>query len=85
MVRRALAIEREVEDVQSIQGTGARGKKKTISLLLVQERSRRLLLPEDFRDGATTIRARQNQGFQIVRTDDMFSLHQPRHVRRDYP
>ena len=44
MVRTALAIEREVEGARSIQDTGASGKRKNIILLLVRERSRRLLL-----------------------------------------
>ena len=48
----------------------ARGRR--INLLLVREISRRLLLPEDFKDGAMAVRAKARPGFQSVRTNDMF-------------
>ena len=76
IVRTTLAIKREVEDARSIRDTGASGKRK--SLLLVRERSRRFLLPEDFRDGDEAIRAKAilgpDQGFYPARIDDMLFL-----------
>ena len=58
---------------------------RRINFLIVQERSRRLLFHEDFRDRAEAIRAkarlgsrlsrpRPDQGFQLVKTNDMFPL-----------
>ena len=41
----------------------ARGRR--VSLLLIQERSRRLLVHEDFRDGAAAIRAKARLGLLV--------------------
>ena len=58
IVRTAMTIEREIEDARSIRDAGAMARGMRISLLLGRERSRRLLFHEDFRDEATTIRAK---------------------------
>ena len=55
MVRKALAIEKEVDDTQSIRDMGASAKKKEINLLLALGRSKRLLFRTDFRDEAAAI------------------------------
>ena len=57
IVRTAMTIEREIEDAWSIQDAGAMSRGMRISLLLVRERSKRLLFHEDFRDEATSIKA----------------------------
>ena len=62
MVRTTIAIKREIEDVWSIRDTGASGKS---SLLLVRERSRRLLFHQDFRDRAATIKAKARPGLLV--------------------
>ena len=48
----------------------ARGRR--INLLLAWDKGRRLLSHEDFKDRARLSRPRPDQGFQSVRTDDMF-------------
>ena len=58
MVRTAMAIEREIEDAQSIRDASTR----RINILLVRERSRRLLFHKDFRDGVAAIRAKAISG-----------------------
>ena len=62
MVRTVMAIEREVEDARAskIRVLVARGRRT--SLLLVWERSRRLLFRTDFRDEVATIRAKAESG-----------------------
>ena len=63
MVRTTMAIEREVEDAQSIRDTVASDKRKEVSLLLVRERSRRLLVHEGLKDRAAVIKVKARPGF----------------------
>ena len=65
MVMTAMTIEREIEDAQSIRDAGTSGKRKRINLLLVRERSIRLLCPEDLRDEAAAIRAKAIPGLLV--------------------
>ena len=53
-----MTIEREIDDVRSIRDTNAVTRGRRVSLLLVQERSRRLLFHENFMDKAATIKAK---------------------------
>ena len=62
MVRISLAIGRQVDDTWSIRDMGVSAKRKEINLLLVRERSRRLLSHKDFKDKATTIKAKARPG-----------------------
>ena len=55
MVKTAMAIEIEIDDAWSIRDTDAGDKRKEVYLLLVRERSRRLLFHEDFRDMAVAV------------------------------
>ena len=61
MVGTALTIEREIEDARGIRATilVRRGR---ISLLLIRERDKRLLLCKDFRNRAEVIRAKAKIG-----------------------
>ena len=58
MVRIAMAIEREIEDARSIRDTVASDKRRRVSLLLVWERSLRLLVREGFKDKVAAIKAK---------------------------
>ena len=49
-------------------------RERRISLLLVRDRSRRLLFHEDFRDGPRPSEPRPYQGSWPASTDDMFPL-----------
>ena len=58
MVRTIMAIEREVDDLRNIQDAlKIRGKRVNL-LLLIQGRSRRLILHKDFRDRVVAVRAK---------------------------
>ena len=64
MVRKALTIRREMEDVQSIGGTGT-SEKREDQPSLVRERGKRLLILECFRDEAATIKVKARPGFLV--------------------
>ena len=68
MVRTTLAIEREIDDTQSIQGMVASAKRKENQSSSSSRRSRRLLLSTDFRDRATAIRAKAKSGLLTRRS-----------------
>ena len=63
MVKTTMVIEREREREREIRHGGFKiwvlvTRRRRVSLLLVRERSRRLLFHEDFTDRAVTIRAK---------------------------
>ena len=64
MVRKALTIEREMDDARSILATGT-SEKREDQPSLVWERGKRLLLLKCFRDEAATIRDKARLGFLV--------------------
>ena len=58
MVKTVMSIEREMENTQSVRHVGISGKKKESCLLPVRGRSGRLLVLKNFRDKASTTRAK---------------------------
>ena len=65
MVRTALAIEREVNDIRSIRDMDVSAKRKENQPTSNSRRSKRLLLRTDFRDRATAIRAKAGSGLLV--------------------
>ena len=86
MVSTTMAIEREIDDAQSIRDTGASEKRKEDQPSLSSRKKLRIFIPRGHSVQGRDYQG-QGQGRDASQAGPMicFYCHQPRHRKRDYP